>query len=773
MSTGILDLGLRHSVGKRIYSKGGCRECKRRKIKCSEGKPSCFQCSRLKKECSYPEAGERVLRVSRKKQKLQVENSQANSKNVSETEVTKAANREFKQEGQAQASNFLPTGNPINQLILTDPMRPPHPGADPAREVLPPREVLAPREPIQTLPYPPPIPPHHHHHHQQQQQQQQQQLQHHQERVLSPIFGINQPAPIPNIHHAEPNLYGVKASTQPKMPRPYLSHLSALGAAGNESLYPTNRPEQDPFVRLPLPQITSRTRESTMLGSNFPRKLPFTTAREVPNAHEYQKLSPVLQEDIGILLNQSDLSVLANDLNNMVNGILYEKNTESKVNKDKNPSIKTVHITDKLRRDISIDFIKLENENDQVYLEEFYHNFSKVVLPFPSFDSQNRTYFNPARNILLSSATNSDYVLAALLACGAHSRYLSSGNQEDEDYYYLYLLDCVKLLGPAIADDRTLGFKIESVLLTVLLLAAANAANSKQDWRPHLKGAKDLLRKISVKKLRHSKVTIFCKCWFVTLEILAGISSNKGGTLTTDDEIQELITSGSEYEKTILTDLGIILDNGFNIMGGYHNDCYDYFCELLKILNKKRQGALNPSESMLYIKLFANFQRQTEVEFINKTGVLQRGQEGILVEQSKSFSISWMDICHQLYVQASMITLLSTCFEEPFNSPQIQVLTDSLMMLMSFTKEYDPNAPSAFFKVENGLMMLQWPARVAGSHLIKETDKNTIRNFFQVSSQVGSGGALIALKRVERIWAKREDPSFEDDGDESEDLVSY
>ncbi|CAN3376980.1 hypothetical protein DIRU0_E42252 [Diutina rugosa] len=49
---------------RRNYSKGGCRECKRRKIKCDETKPACLRCLRMAKECSYPVPGETVLRMS-------------------------------------------------------------------------------------------------------------------------------------------------------------------------------------------------------------------------------------------------------------------------------------------------------------------------------------------------------------------------------------------------------------------------------------------------------------------------------------------------------------------------------------------------------------------------------------------------------------------------------------------------------------------------------------------------------------------------------------
>lgn len=38
---------------KRKYSRNGCVECKRRRIKCDETKPSCWQCARLNRECIY------------------------------------------------------------------------------------------------------------------------------------------------------------------------------------------------------------------------------------------------------------------------------------------------------------------------------------------------------------------------------------------------------------------------------------------------------------------------------------------------------------------------------------------------------------------------------------------------------------------------------------------------------------------------------------------------------------------------------------------------
>ncbi|CCC67613.1 hypothetical protein NCAS_0A10550 [Naumovozyma castellii] len=41
------------NIVKRKYSRNGCAECKRRRMKCDETKPICWQCARLSRECVY------------------------------------------------------------------------------------------------------------------------------------------------------------------------------------------------------------------------------------------------------------------------------------------------------------------------------------------------------------------------------------------------------------------------------------------------------------------------------------------------------------------------------------------------------------------------------------------------------------------------------------------------------------------------------------------------------------------------------------------------
>lgn len=50
-------------IVKRKYSRNGCTECKRRRMKCDETKPSCWQCNRLNRQCVY------ILNAKNKKRK--------------------------------------------------------------------------------------------------------------------------------------------------------------------------------------------------------------------------------------------------------------------------------------------------------------------------------------------------------------------------------------------------------------------------------------------------------------------------------------------------------------------------------------------------------------------------------------------------------------------------------------------------------------------------------------------------------------------------------
>ncbi|KAI5954663.1 hypothetical protein KGF54_002439 [Candida jiufengensis] len=735
MSTSVLNLDLNQGdkPKKRKYSSLGCRECKRRKIKCDEKHPACWQCTRLKKDCSYPEIGEKVLRVSKKKQKLQ--------------ELEQVEQQQFQQHPQHQQQQQQP-----NQIYNNQP----HHHLQPPLKIEP--RLFEERQPINLT--------------QQQHQQQQQPLQppqpQPQQTQLQQTHSFDQAL----TYRSGPPPY----SNQTILPNPYSSRTNQYQPFQHHLL----NPQDQQHVNLPPPNIPNALlyRKEVPKGSSNLVNL-LNKNQDSYNNHNNNNSNgnsslknccnesptnttttttsispPFFNDDLIEVYEVSDLNLLASDLHNMVNGILYNMTDSAKAKSSETQLKSQQQNIDNVGKNLPVDFIKLEDSKNQIYMKEFYYNFANVVLPFSSYDEENKILFNPARDILLTSAAHTDYVLAAVLANGAWARFDSTQNPEDEEYYYLYLNDCLKMLSPAIADDSKLGLNIESILLTVLLLTAANAANPKQDWRPHLRGAKDLLMKSSHKKLKYSKTFVFCKCWFVTLEILASVSSKKGGTLHTDEEIDEIINLSSNYEKKILKDLGLVLSNGFNIMGGYKHEVYCLFRDLMKTLNKIRNNSFDPKESLQYINLFCKLNQQVNVFDKNTIPVSDQ-------------NIRWLEISHKTYVYAALITVLTTCFEETFASPQVQVLTNEILKSIEFINDYEANPD------HKEIMFLQWPMLVAGTNLVDETKRDFVKKFFQLSSKVGSGGALIALKRIDKIWAKRDGKPLDSDGYESEDLVSY
>lgn len=74
VSTPLVTNGKKATVVKRKYSRNGCTECKRRRMKCDETKPTCWQCSRLNRECVY------ILNAKNKKRKTNAKNSSSTGK---------------------------------------------------------------------------------------------------------------------------------------------------------------------------------------------------------------------------------------------------------------------------------------------------------------------------------------------------------------------------------------------------------------------------------------------------------------------------------------------------------------------------------------------------------------------------------------------------------------------------------------------------------------------------------------------------------------------
>ncbi|KAK6463021.1 fungal-specific transcription factor domain-containing protein [Scheffersomyces coipomensis] len=675
---------------KRDYSRGGCRECKRRKIKCDESKPFCMQCSRLQKSCSYPKAGEKVLRVS--KRYLEI-----------------------------------------------------HSGEPPA-----------------------PIPP----------------------KPLT-IQVYQGPA---DFHKRKGKIRALAKAGKVKKEKNSneLSQSPSIGSTTSTSaiVKPSN-----PIELSQPPSINTSNSSTDLLPT------PFQSTNSFDSAGNQPFLSPT---NSFIMYNDEDLNLLASDLNEIVNDMMFGSKFEDTNNSivddfshifrkplnGLSPEISPPMATDdELPRHIPLEKIQVKTLDERTYLAEFYNEFAQQILPFGAYDVQQGFYFNPIRDVILSFASKEPYILAAVLAQGAITVYRRTKSPKDLEANGSYLSTCLKFLGPALSRNRDKKVKddlvsnIERILVTVLLLTSSNAATTKQSWRPHLKGAKDIILKATSGKIRSSKTLILCKLWFADFEILAGTSSHLGGTLKSDEELDLVINFNNPYELSVLREFGIFQDNGFNIMFGYRNEMAYLFRDLLKILNQRRILGKDfiASDSSDYLRLLAGFYNEYNIRFVSSADNIRvddtlNGNLPDLIDiihtDGKDMAISWMDISQKSYALAGILTIFTTLLKNPFDAPHIQDLNNKLLSLIGFIEDCE-NFSDQILKYS--LSMIQWPMSVAGLNCIDEDQRNLLLKFFTTSAELGSGSAVVALKMIKKSWnAIDRGEQYNESTDENlEDVVAY
>ncbi|CAK9686539.1 unnamed protein product [Candida parapsilosis] len=682
---------------RRPYSRQGCRECKRRKIKCPEEKPACSTCVRLGKSCSYPLAGEKVLRISRRLIRDEIENLGKSTHFLPvQYEVPK---RHLQQENGSSSGSGGGGGvgggghsvSPSNSEQLTPRVTP---GVTPT----------------------PPI-----------------------NNNMGPVFSPAQPSPLPN--------------------------------------------ESIPTVA----NLQESERRSFLNIENL-----------VNNNHNEDHLD---------FLNGSDLNMLTNDLSNLVNEIMEFQNIPIQEDfqfdffgdtpavtpqqhqqqhqhqhqnqhhphqqhhyPQQDPQQFSPSQSDEFIVNVPIDYIKLKRKHEILYLEQFYNNFANIIEPFSAYHSQTKIASNPARDIILKAASTEPCLLAAILAEGAKTSFMKYKQPEDEKAYGAYLTKCLKLLEPA-KEVTNLNANIEGVLLTLLLLTAA-AATSTQQWRPHLTGCKDLLLKISTSNNMGniSKVFVFCKYWFVSIEVLAGLSTNIGGTLQTDYEIDHLMSCGSDYEIGILCELGIITDQGFNNLMGYHNTCIACFRDLFKLLNRYRSNeggdtSIMAIDSLQNMKILSDFYQQTTIVYIDPKGIIPESElhkytPGLPIEEirvgEKSYWLSWQDISHQSFVLSSIILILTRFYQLQPTNPNVSQLVDKIVSFIHYLHNFsDVQQHASPFL----LLMIQWPLLITGLQTIREDQQLLLLKYFAMVGQIGAATANVSVKMLKKQW--RGTTSFE------------
>ncbi|ODV85259.1 hypothetical protein CANARDRAFT_199056 [[Candida] arabinofermentans NRRL YB-2248] len=181
---------------------------------------------------------------------------------------------------------------------------------------------------------------------------------------------------------------------------------------------------------------------------------------------------------------------------------------------------------------------------------------------------------------------------------------------------------------------------IEPMLLTVLLLTSYTAISYVQKWRPHLRGAKDLLstyapfnEELSLNNYS-SYVIAFCRSWYMSIENLAGLSAPLGGTLQSEEEIESMLFDLPKM-KVFLENINVSRKDGFNLLYGYTDSMAISLQRLVKyirryrnyndIINSNPSIKKEPDTSIFAVyELISDIQKEAKFEIISKSGCVPK-----------------------------------------------------------------------------------------------------------------------------------------------------
>lgn len=379
-------------------------------------------------------------------------------------------------------------------------------------------------------------------------------------------------------------------------------------------------------------------------------------------------------------------------------------------------------------------FTKFEDPSHGIYFSIFYNEFSNVLMPVKGNDR------NPVRDILLSYAMRKDYLYYAILASGSRYSHQNSFLEKDQLQYSIFMKKTSQML-----DDLTfiqnykpqndavtyevVHHKLEPLLLTILLLTSDNAASMEQTWRGHLRGAKELLQKVFLNKtFPITKTLIFCKNWFSSFEILAGLGAPYGGTLVQETELESLIINvDSLNEITVLKSLNIVNEDNYNYLFGFHNDLLPPLLSLIHLIRSIFKKEVKSFSSNEIFSLINQFQNNSHVRI------------------GKSIN----DSC---YANAGLLTIFTKFLEIPITNPVNQELVHKILGQIEILLKDETNSYQ--------LMLLHWPVLVAGLNC--NSDRYIIDTFFEVLIRLGAGSAKHTLNKIKRTWNHESDTDYVD-----------
>lgn len=410
------------------------------------------------------------------------------------------------------------------------------------------------------------------------------------------------------------------------------------------------------------------------------------------------------------------------------------------------------------------------------YLKIFFTHIHLNLLPFST------SYINNAYiNTFLSQSRNSSHLLYAILAIAAKYeayqveqklRDLKEQKGDPENtlktlifenearfQYHMkfrsyYLSSCLQSLETILLSKEQTLNNIESLLLTILILASDFSGLKGGQWRDHLNGARDLLVNYikwggEEKKRECSIELVIVWLWFYAMEVLAALSSPNGGTIHSFEEMDTFLpvllsTTENSPVFQAMREFGFSVKCNdqwyFNMYLGYDECMIEVFNDLVYghecirtmisvhdgkpiTINDMNhlKGVISRSssenlevDSAFVLKLLAKIQKARDFKYINNQSPYHIPHDHPLHPNNASDSprqdvipsnyikasdgnyYSWIDLSQQLFADASLLRLVvsrSMDVNSYFVRDSVDRMLGSLASVVSWRRsKYDLNS---------------------------------------------------------------------------------
>lgn len=485
------------------------------------------------------------------------------------------------------------------------------------------------------------------------------------------------------------------------------------------------------------------------------------------NLQENEKFSNTsiedfMSEEIGIRLSPITNSLGSNKLTSS------DDNWVANVGEFPKTSIESININD--------DSFKMR------YLQLFTDKFSRYLTPFCLNDVNNDNgVINSTKDIILYYCRREEYLLLAVLACGALISFKETALKEDENNYFSYLSKCMKLLGEAINQ----GNKFLSLILTILILTSFNASSEIINWRPHLDICKNLLfnkgENEDLTGIIEIETLSFCRNLYLSIEIVANESSINGGTITSKQEIKTI-------ENWILTDLCNLINlklvlqiNGshFNLMLGQTNELFVILINILNLKNTQNENEVKLSVVVEYLNKLLGKEFK-EFKVISSTGYFTESEVGLagnrFVNESYDLIngdqyVSWWDVSYQSNRLMGIIIILHELLKMDTNSKLFREIITESLDIIKFVKF---GLVKEMMKSEYNLLMIQYFVYLVGSFCKYEGEQKIVCEYFQLLKQsINFNESAIdrTLDTLKQIWGAANGSRMTAEGED--DVLKY